>query len=212
MKLTDFLSRHGLNADPFATFNAEEESLLATYFVRPPYFASVLGNPAQPKSSIVFAPRGGGKTAQRRVLEEDSQAPDSKYLCVLYDQFPPVTSTAELQRLTVDDHLERVCVRVLMAILMEIEASSAAANKLQKTDKDFIAAQCARLENITREELETVIKSLKSQARLTGDWLRDHSGPVKIIVSTLLKKRGIDLGPMPVGRRRASPERIPGKR
>jgi hypothetical protein len=195
LNLSDFLEHHHLDADPFASTNAEEEEFLTDYFVRPPYFASVLGIPSQPKSSIVFAPRGGGKTAQRRVLEEDSRSAEANYLCVLYDSFPPGTNKADIARIDVEAHLERVAVRLLMAILLELEDNPSGATKLDKADNDFVTARTASLENITRADLETVIRSLKSRKQVAGDWLRTHSGPVKMVVSSLLKKRGIDLDP-----------------
>lgn len=107
VNLEEYLRLNGLEADPFAFTNAEEEDLLTEYFVPPPYFASVRGNSKQPKSTIVFAPRGGGKTAQRRVLEEDSRLPDSSYVCVLYDRFPDVPGGAQ-----VNQHIDEICLRV----------------------------------------------------------------------------------------------------
>ncbi len=60
----------GFLNDPFAETNAEEENILKAYFVRPPYFKDILGNPKNPKSSAILAQRGGGKTAQRRTVED----------------------------------------------------------------------------------------------------------------------------------------------
>jgi hypothetical protein len=195
VKLQDFLNKHGFTEDPFASTNAEEEDLLTDYFVRPPYFASVLGKPSQPRSTIVFAARGGGKTAQRRVLEEDSRGGDSGYLCVLYDSFPEIKTRAELQALDADTHLERVGLRLLMAILLDIEDNEQHADSLDDADRAFITEQSRVLESITQDELETVIRSLKSQRQLAGDWIRTHSGPIKVVIAGLLKKRGMELDP-----------------
>jgi len=67
------INRLGFVADPFAKTNADEEERLDSYFIQPPFFESVFGDPKTPKSSIVFAPRGGGKTALKRKIELGSQ-------------------------------------------------------------------------------------------------------------------------------------------
>ena len=56
----------GFKAHPFAKTNADEEPDLAGYFVPPPFYDGVLGDPSVPTASVVLAPRGGGKTALRR--------------------------------------------------------------------------------------------------------------------------------------------------
>jgi len=67
-----FMAQFGFISSPFSSTNAEREPLLHKYFVPPPYFSSILGNPDFPHSQIVFAPRGSGKTAQRRTLEDEA--------------------------------------------------------------------------------------------------------------------------------------------
>lgn len=62
--VNELLERLGFAEDPFASTNAADEPRLASYFVPPPYFHTVQGDPRNPKSHVVLAPRGGGKTAQ----------------------------------------------------------------------------------------------------------------------------------------------------
>src|SRR5215831_12805916 len=62
----EFLSRLGFPDNPFQFTNADEEDHLQSYFIAPPYFHSVWGNPDVPQPHVIFAPRGGGKSAQRR--------------------------------------------------------------------------------------------------------------------------------------------------
>jgi hypothetical protein len=59
----------GFTNHPFVHTNADEEPYLERYFVAPPFFEGVVGDPKQPSSCIVLAPRGGGKSAQRRMIE-----------------------------------------------------------------------------------------------------------------------------------------------
>ena len=75
----------GFNNHPFAKTNADEEPNLPDYFVPPPYFEAIVGDPLLPNASVVLAPRGSGKTAQRRMLETVSI--ESQFLAVTYDRF-----------------------------------------------------------------------------------------------------------------------------
>jgi hypothetical protein len=188
MDLSSFLLANGLTADPFAYTNAEEEDLLSEYFVPPPYFNSVKGDATHPKSTIVFAPRGGGKTAQRRVLEEDSRQSESNYLCVLYDRFAEGTPN-------IDEHLKQICLRILVGLLVSLEDEGLTGEALVREDRDFLRNEAAVLDSVDAETFHALIRSLKSDARKMGDWLRDHSGPIKAVVSTLLAKRGVELDP-----------------
>jgi hypothetical protein len=86
MSYAELLSTMGFARDPFATTNADEEELLENYFIEPPFFKAVYGNIRQPKSVIVFAPRGGGKTALKRRIELFSRS--DNFLCVTYNAFP----------------------------------------------------------------------------------------------------------------------------
>lgn len=72
----DFLAKLGFIENPFQSTNADEEEHLQTYFVPPPYFHSVWGDPDIPSSQVIFAPRGGGKSAQRRMIEYNAISAD----------------------------------------------------------------------------------------------------------------------------------------
>jgi hypothetical protein len=65
----EFLKLVGFESDPFASTSAADEPLIDQYFVEPPFFPAVIGDPKSRKSNIVFAPRGGGKTAQKIMIE-----------------------------------------------------------------------------------------------------------------------------------------------
>jgi len=69
MSYSDLLLSLGFERDPFAKTNADEEELLEDYFIEPPFFKAVYGDIRAPKSAVVYAPRGGGKTALKRKIE-----------------------------------------------------------------------------------------------------------------------------------------------
>jgi len=69
--LRQWLEARGFKDNPFAKQEASSEdlSLLNEYFVAPPYFDEFVGRASSPRTAFLFAPRGGGKTAFRRMIE-----------------------------------------------------------------------------------------------------------------------------------------------
>ena len=61
MSYSDLLRNLAFVVDPFAKTNADEEELLKSCFIQPPFFKAVYGDLATPKSAVAFAPRGGGQ-------------------------------------------------------------------------------------------------------------------------------------------------------
>jgi hypothetical protein len=193
MDLDQFLELHGLMLNPFGTTNAEVETHLDDCFVRPPYFSSVLGSPSSPKSCIVFAPRGGGKTAQRRFVELEAERV-GRYLTVLYSHFP-LKHGERPADISLDRHLDNVCQRITLGILLTLDRRGDQEDALDERDRAVLLAEAARLEDLTRDDFEEVVQSLKSFGKKAAEWLSSHSGPIKAIVSAVLKKSDIELDP-----------------
>jgi len=71
MTFDEYINKLGFSINPFQFSNADKEvDLIGSYFIKPDYFEDVWGNPYNPVSNIVYAPRGGGKTAQRIMVEK----------------------------------------------------------------------------------------------------------------------------------------------
>lgn len=71
MTLEEYIKSIGFYSNPFQYSNADKEvEHLDAYFIKPDYFEDVWGDPYNPVSNIVYAPRGGGKTAQRIMIEK----------------------------------------------------------------------------------------------------------------------------------------------
>lgn len=78
MTKNEYIATLGLNENPFQYTNADKETdLIEKYFIYPDYFEDVWGDPENPVSNIVYAPRGGGKTAQRLMLEKRAKKFDN---------------------------------------------------------------------------------------------------------------------------------------
>lgn len=104
--LGNWLNQVGfVNGNPFATANAEQEGhFLPEYFVDTGHYNLVVGNPESSQTTLIFAPRGAGKTAYRVMLERQCY-PYSDQLNTLvvshitFDQLFTVTSSSLRQRL-----------------------------------------------------------------------------------------------------------------
>lgn len=71
MTFNEYINRLGFELNPFQFSNADKEvEYIESYFIKPDYFEDIWGNPYSPVSSIVYAPRGAGKTAQRIMVEK----------------------------------------------------------------------------------------------------------------------------------------------
>ncbi|MBT6049439.1 MAG: hypothetical protein HOG49_21795 [Candidatus Scalindua sp.] len=104
----------GFNNHPFSKTNADEEPNLEEYFVPPPFFDAIVGDSSNPSASIVFAPRGGGKTAQRRMVEKSSAA--LQFLAVTYDRFE-FSADQNLNDINLQYHLRNILTRILISYL-----------------------------------------------------------------------------------------------
>lgn len=119
--LNSWLSSLGFEkGNPFATVEAEQErNLLPEYFVDVDGYERIKSD----KTIIVFAPRGGGKSALRVVLASYS-APislESKSLAIEYTDFSPLIAKMRLgEKITIDDHINqllRIAVKTLFIAL-----------------------------------------------------------------------------------------------
>jgi hypothetical protein len=115
---TSFLGSYGFEENPFTTTNADDEPELQSYFVPPPYFSSVIGSPTKPKSTIVFAPRGGGKSAQKVMVEKAANGDKAnRFLCVSYDTFL-LEGRFTLEDANVGWHLRNICRLIILGLLL----------------------------------------------------------------------------------------------
>ena len=69
MSYANLLRNLGFESIDLRRLTPMRRIILKSYFIEPPFFKAVYGDLASPKSAVVFAPRGGGKTALKRMLE-----------------------------------------------------------------------------------------------------------------------------------------------
>jgi hypothetical protein len=186
MSYSDLLHNLGFELDPFAKTNADEEELLKSYFIEPPFFKAVYGDLSTPKSAVVFAPRGGGKTALKRMLEISSLT--DNFLCVTYNQFG--VAGLKLKDVDLQYHFRNVARLLLVAIL------SATAEKgidsLSSDDRHFIYLLTKEyLSEIDVTELKAAIQSVQNISDKAKEWWNKFTGPIGVVLNALLVKIGL---------------------
>jgi Zn finger protein HypA/HybF involved in hydrogenase expression len=184
-----FFAQFGFTEDPLESTNAESEPLLNDYFVPPPYFPTLLGNPARPQSHIILAPRGGGKTAQRRMIETQSET--DNFLCVTYDasEQPPGTS---LTSATWAFHIRLVAQRLLVALLLAIEEDRFQVDLLSVHQRHVLRASVdAFLGPLSEQEFHSAVSAVKTFGQRASDFWRTYAGPISAAIQVLMNKAGL---------------------
>jgi hypothetical protein len=176
----------GFDSDPFLKTNADEEERLQEYFIAPPFFSAVYGSPKDPKSSIVFAPRGGGKTALKRKIELSSI--DQPFLCVTYNQFD--TSGKKLSDIDLEYHTKNIKRLILVALLTAIE--KVGISKLTTADRHFLYLLIKEnLFEIEQHQLRSAIKSVQNFGDKAKEWWNHFTGPIGLVINGLLEQIGM---------------------
>lgn len=119
ISIREYMREQGFNRNPFETTTAEQEKdFLPACFVRAPWFDDLVGNPQQPQSFLLFAPRGYGKTSHRIELKR-----------ILTQQSPPVL-TLELTdtnipqtSMTLDVYRDTICQMAIRQIQDSVRGS-----------------------------------------------------------------------------------------
>lgn len=156
-----FLLALGFLSDPFELTNADSEPLLAAYFVPPPFFSSVLGDPQNPRPVAVFAPRGTGKTAQRLSVEQRS-IDNGDFLVLTYDDFG-ITTKKDLAEVDLNYHRRQIIIRLTLALLSSVERDPGAMGTLSKHARQVLL-HCAReyLGRLSQLEYSVALSSVKT--------------------------------------------------
>lgn len=183
----DLLNNLGFDGDPFAKNNADEEERLEEYFISPPFFDAIYGDVTDTKSSIVFAPRGAGKTALKRMVEISSK--NDPILCVTYNNFD--VYGRKLEDIDLTYHLKNIIRLILVAVITSIKNDGVL--NLGKDEKHFLCLFVKEyLSNIEQLELKNSIEAVKNFSDKAKEWWNTFLGPIGLIANALLVKIGMD--------------------
>ena len=182
--------RLGFDAHPFAKTNADEEPNLDSYFVPPPFYDAVTGDAGTPNASLVLAPRGGGKTALRRMLEKQAYA--NSYLAVTYDRFE-FGADQRLADITLQYHLRNIITRILVSYLSYLAESPDLLVKLDKRDRSYVSLFThTYLGKLTGASLQELIKELRGMPEKFREFWHNNVGFLESVVNLLLKKYNLE--------------------
>lgn len=184
----EFFNNLGFDSNPFQFTNADDEDRLEKYFIPPSYFDSVWGNPENPKSAVVFAPRGGGKTAQRKMIEFESKT-NGKVLCVNYSRFE---FSKKVQNIELSDHLQKIIQIIVTDVLTKLNEEPELIKHLDETDKKYLKILVDKyLGNISEQDFKDVIDALSNFSDKTKKFWNDHLGTINAGINIVLSKLGL---------------------
>lgn len=185
MSYSDLLLSLGFERDPFAKTNADEEELLEDYFIEPPFFKAVYGDIHAPKSAVVYAPRGGGKTALKRRIELSART--EAFLSVTYNSFP--TAGLKLNDISLEYHLRNIVRVLLIAVLSE--ATTSGVEGLSTSDRHFLYVLAKEhLTQLGRAELKEALASVTHISDKAKEVWNKLTGPISAGLNVALAHWG----------------------
>ena len=187
-----FLGAFGFTENPFLMTNADDEPDLQSYFVPPPYFASVLGDPKRAKSAVVFAPRGGGKTAQKVMIEKASNDPSARpFLCITYDSFL-LPEAFKLAAASSEWHLTNICKLVSVALLVQVSSRDDEDIQLSADQKNTLAKIAVTfLSQMTESEFRERITSLRNWSGKVSHVWDKYGGKISNLLTAVAARFNI---------------------
>lgn len=179
----------GFWGDPFATTNADEEPNLAEYFVEPPFLDAVIGDSKHPSTNVVLAPRGAGKTALRRKVED--AAISNKFLAVTYDRFE-FSPRDKISELGLSYHLRNIIKRVLIAYLSYVSEHKDLINRMDKERKIQLSYFIkSYLGDLTGRDIRELLLEIRSIPEKLRDYWTENVGLFESAINFLLKAHAL---------------------
>lgn len=142
MNLQDFLQHHHLIRNPFAEEDAQTDAVFKQHCIDStfhPAWDKVFGSPADPSTSIVFGPKGSGKTAMRLQLDKHIRAynrerPEERVFVIHYDDFNGYIGHMQaqmgawssrkpekiLQQFGIQDHMDAILIQGVTQLIDQI--------------------------------------------------------------------------------------------
>ncbi len=195
MTIKDYISQLGFEENPFQHTNADKEKkYLDKYFIQPDYFEDVWGDPNDPVSNIIYAPRGGGKTAQRLMIEKRAEEFDN-VLTITYTNHD-LSRFKKASDVTLSYHLEYLNRLMLLAFF----------DKLYSLDDfdylyEFSFSERQYIYKLCRIYLYDTPASFPKQAINALKTIEDHAvdiwnkfkSPISNVIKTISKAKGMEV-------------------
>jgi hypothetical protein len=194
MPLEEYWKQLGFFANPFQFSNADKEvEFLSEYFIKPDYFEDVWGDPYNPVSNIVYAPRGGGKTAQRIMIEKRAKTVND-ILTITYTNHD-LSEFKEISEVSLVYHLTYLNRLLLLAFFASIEQSEF------RFTFAFSLSERQYIYKLARIYLYDTPASFPNQAIAALKTVSDHAinlynnfkEPIANIIKQISKAKGIEI-------------------
>lgn len=172
MNLQDFLQHHHLARNPFAEEDAQTDAVFKQHCIDStfhPAWDKVFGSPADPSTSIVFGPKGSGKTAMRLQLDRhirghNRQHSEDRVFVIHYDDFNGYIGHMQsrmgawssrkpekiLQQFGIQDHMDAILIQGVTQLVDQILQTG---NSTQNSDAAVRQDAVDRLDPNQRRDL-----------------------------------------------------------
>jgi len=132
---------------------------------------------------MVMAPRGAGKSAQRKMVE--TLAPEDLVLCVTYDTFRK-PGGKKLTEMALEDHLANIARMTAMGLLTWMGSHPGSAQKLSPGEKDALRALTqALLTQISAAEQRETLYSLRNLSDTAKEIWNEHHWVIDAVLSAI---------------------------
>lgn len=194
MTFENFINNLGFDSNPFQFSNADKEiDLLSSYFIKPDYFEDIWGNPYNPVSNIIYAPRGGGKTAQRIMVEKRAKEHDD-ILTITYTNHD-LSSFKTINEVNLTYHLTYLNRLLLLSLFNRIQNDSFNFESIFSfTERQYIY-KLARiyLFDTPASFPNQALHSLKTIEDYAVDLWNGFKEPIANVIKQISKSKGLEI-------------------
>jgi hypothetical protein len=194
MTFEEYTKRLGFLNNPFQFSNADKEvDFIGAYFIKPDYFEDVWGDPFNPVSNIVYAPRGGGKTAQRIMFEKRAQ--ESKDILTITYTNHDLTMFRKIEDIDLIYHLTYLNRLLLLSFFNRIENPEFNFEFAFKfTERQYIY-KLARiyLFDTPASFPNQAIQALKTPEDYAIDLWKGFKEPISNVIRQISKNKGLEI-------------------
>ncbi len=139
-----WLKRRGFEANPFADTEADREQQLPAYFVETPYYDDILGDPRKPRSMVIYASRGCGKSAHRVMVSAACRPKTARSLVlgVEYTTFEPFSDGLRVghKANALQDHITAILDQTVETFLLALFSEASLCVRLPAENVDDLRA------------------------------------------------------------------------
>ncbi len=187
------LKSHAFKFNPFSKLDASQDPHLPGYFVDQGFVDTLIHD--ESNCTIIWAPRGGGKTAGRIMFERRLPADQ---MAIVYDRFPFALDNKRYA-IPVEEHLVQLIRLLVLRILLHIHEKPDAAAELTDLDKYTIGYLAYKvLTDLDRGELVETVRSITGievHAKRFADWFEQGGAKfVQKLMSGILGMLRTDCG------------------